>query len=52
MLRQGMHLKVVRERLGHTGISITADTYSHILPGIQATAAAQLDRLLGSAPAV
>jgi integrase len=49
MLKQGTHLKVVLERLGHASIAITADIYSHVAPGLQATAAAQLDQLLGSA---
>jgi integrase len=46
MLKQGVHLKVVSERLGHASIAITADTYSHVLPGLQAAAAAQFDGLL------
>lgn len=35
MLQQGVHPKVVSERLGHSSISITLDTYSHVLPGLQ-----------------
>ena len=46
MLRQGVHPKIVSERLGHASISITLDTYSHVVPGLQAAAAAQLDALL------
>jgi len=38
MLRQGVHPKVVSERLGHSSVAITLDTYSHVLPGIQAAA--------------
>jgi len=34
MLRQGVHPKVVSERLGHSSVAITLDTYSHVLPGI------------------
>ena len=34
------------ERLGHASVAITLDTYSHVLPGLQATAAAALDALL------
>jgi integrase len=45
MLQQGVHPKVVSERLGHSGIRITMDTYSHVMPGLQAAAAAQLDGL-------
>ena len=43
LLRQGVHPKVVSERLGHASIAITLDTYSHVLPGLQATAAESLD---------
>jgi integrase len=46
MLKQGIHLKVVSERLGHSGIQITADTYSHITPGLQQAAADMFDDLL------
>lgn len=35
MLKQGIHPKVVQERLGHASISITLDTYSHVVPGLQ-----------------
>ena len=40
MLRQGVHPKIVQERLGHSTISVTLDTYSHVLPGLQEAAAA------------
>jgi integrase len=47
-LRQGVHPKVVQERLGHSGIAITMDVYSHVLPGMQEQAARTLEaRLLG-----
>ena len=35
MLSQGIHLKVVSERLGHSSIGITGDLYSHVLPTVQ-----------------
>jgi integrase len=46
MLSAGVHPKVVSERLGHASVGITLDTCSHVLPGLQAAAAAQLDALL------
>jgi integrase len=49
MLMQGIHPKVVSERLGHSSIAITLDTYSHVLPGIQEEAAAKIDAALRSA---
>jgi integrase len=48
MLTEGVHPKIVSERLGHATIGITLDTYSHVLPGLQAEAAAVLDRVFGS----
>ena len=43
VLQQGVHLKVVQERLGHATISTTSDIYSHVFPGIQEAAAARFD---------
>ena len=37
---------MVSERLGHASVAITLDTYSHILPGLGAAAAAALDLAL------
>jgi integrase len=46
LLKQGVHPKVVSERLGHSKISITLDTYSHVLPGMQEDAAQKIDSAL------
>ncbi|WP_158408510.1 site-specific integrase [Desulfosporosinus fructosivorans] len=35
LLRQNIHPKVVQERLGHSNISITLNTYSHLIPNMQ-----------------
>lgn len=43
MLWQGIHPKVVSERLGHSSIAITLDTYSHVLPGLQEAAAQRFE---------
>jgi hypothetical protein len=40
-------LVVVRDMLGHTQISTTADIYGHVLPDSQRKAADGLDTLLG-----
>ena len=48
LLGEGVHLKVVSERLGHSGIAITADLYSHVMPGLQREAAMQLDKRMES----
>ena len=42
----GVHPKIVQERLGHATISMTLDTYSHVLAGMQHDAAAQVEALL------
>lgn len=34
LLSKGVHGKLVQELLGHATISITLDTYSHVLPGM------------------
>jgi len=46
MLAQGVHPKIVSERLGHATIGITLDTYSHVLPNLQHEAARALDDYL------
>ncbi len=46
MLQQGTHPKIVSERLGHSGVGITLNLYSHVVPGLQEQAAAGLDRLV------
>ncbi|MBN2074211.1 MAG: site-specific integrase [Dehalococcoidales bacterium] len=43
MLKQGVHPKVVQERLGHSSIRLTLDLYSHVTPGIQEAAANRFD---------
>jgi integrase len=43
MLQQGVPLKVVSERLGHSTISVTADVYAHVIPGMQENAAKLFD---------
>ena len=43
-LSQGVHPKIVQERLGHSQISLTLDTYSHVLPSMQKEAAQKLMR--------
>jgi integrase len=42
--------KVVSERLGHSSITMTLDTYSHVLPTMQRRAADTMGRLLGQSP--
>ncbi len=51
MLQNGIHPKVVQERLGHKDVTLTLNTYSHVLPDIQEEAAQKLDRLLAHSDA-
>ena len=46
MLQQGTHPKIVQERLGHSDISLTLNTYSHVLPSMQEEAAEKMDEIL------
>jgi integrase len=38
--------KVVSERLGHSTVRLTLDTYSHLLSGMQERATEKLEKLL------
>ena len=43
---RNVHPKIVQERLGHENISVTLDTYSHVLPGMQEDALRGLGDIL------
>jgi integrase len=46
LLQAGVNPKVVSERLGHSTVVITLDTYSHVLQNIQEEAVLKLERLM------
>lgn len=46
LLGQGINVKVISERLGHSNIKVTLDTYSHVLPTMQEEVARKLDEIL------
>jgi integrase len=46
LLAADEHLKVVSERLGHSTIRLTADTYSHVLESMQQGTASKLESML------
>ncbi len=46
LLAQGVDPQTIMETLGHSQISLTLNTYSHVLPALQAEAAAKLDAIL------
>lgn len=45
-LQAGIHAKVVSERLGHSTIAMTLDTYSHAIPAMEEDAAARVAALV------
>lgn len=46
LLLEGIHTKIVAERLGHSRVSMTLDVYSHVLPNMQKEAAEKLNKAL------
>lgn len=46
LLKAGVHVKVVSERLGHANVAFTMNVYQHVLPGMQAAAADTFSLLL------
>lgn len=49
LFKEGVHPKIVQERLGHSTIAVTLDLYSHVMPGMQEDAAMKVDRALKAA---
>jgi integrase len=49
LLAQNVHPRVVMEVLGHSQISLTLGTYSHVIPSLQRKAASRMDAMLGEA---
>jgi site-specific recombinase XerD len=45
MLERGENPKVVQETLGHSRISTTLDTYSHVMPHMQREAMGRFGRM-------
>ena len=45
LLRAGVNIKVVSERLGHSSTSVTANIYSALLPDMQSQAVQALDQI-------
>ena len=49
LLRTGVHPKIASERAGHSSVSMTLDTYSHVIPGMQEDAAKKVDMAMRTA---
>lgn len=47
LLAQGVDPRTIMETLGHSQISLTLNTYSHVLPALQAEAAIKMNAILG-----
>lgn len=46
LLASGVNPKVVQERLGHASITLTLQTYSHVIPSLQEEVARKLDLIM------
>ena len=46
LLAQGVNPRVVMETLGHSQVSLTLNTYTHVLPAVQRDAAARINAVL------
>ena len=46
LLSESVNPKIVSERLGHASITLTLDTYSHVLPDMQRDATDRLGQVL------
>jgi len=51
LLTANVHPAVVQSALGHSSITLTIDTYSHVMPGLEEAAARRIDEVLGNAVA-
>ncbi|RYD75936.1 MAG: site-specific integrase, partial [Verrucomicrobiaceae bacterium] len=47
LLAQGTDPRTIMETLGHSQITLTLNTYSHVLPSLQRDAADRMNMLLG-----
>ena len=41
LLSQGVHPRVIQERLGHSTVRVTMDVYAHVMPTLDRLLAAQ-----------
>lgn len=48
LLAQGVSPRVVMETLGHSQISLTLNTYSHVIPALGRAAAEQMEAVLAA----
>lgn len=48
LIANGLHPKLIAERLGHSSIKLTMDTYGQLFEGSDREAAKKMDQLLGA----
>jgi integrase len=48
LVSKGTHPKIVQQRLGHSNIIQTMDTYSHVVPDMQDEAVSVMESTLSS----
>ncbi len=46
LIAMGAHPKAIQERLGHSSITVTLNTYGHLMPGMGDALAGALDKLI------
>ena len=51
LINEGVHPKRISERLGHSSIKLTMDTYGHLFEGSDRDSADKMDHLFGSSSA-
>jgi integrase len=47
LLAQGVHPRAIMELLGHSSITVTMNTYGHVLPAMMREAADKMDAIIG-----
>ncbi|PYT19846.1 MAG: hypothetical protein DMG57_44095 [Acidobacteria bacterium] len=50
LIHEGVHPKKISERLGHSSIKLTMDTYGHLFEGSDRDSAEKMEKLLGGEP--
>jgi len=49
-INEGVHPKKISERLGHSSIKLTIDTYGHLFAGSDRDSAEKMEKLFGGEP--
>ncbi|MFL0361654.1 tyrosine-type recombinase/integrase [Pseudobacillus sp. 179-B 2D1 NHS] len=47
LIQQNVNVKLISERLGHSDIETTLNTYSHVLPNMQKSVSDELEKIIG-----